>query len=174
MGVAWRPLPASSLVIRAGYGVYYDTSVYQTIATQMAQQYPLSKSLSVQNSPATPLTLATGFQSPPATTANTFGIDPNFRPGYAQNLAGLDSARSAGIAADDGDISRHKGTHGTQEFLPNTYPAGAINPCPVCPAGYLYVTSNGNSTREAGQLQLRRRLHSGFTATRAVHFREGN
>jgi hypothetical protein len=51
VGIAWRPLPASSLVIRAGYGVYYDTSVYQTIATQMAQQYPLSKSLSVQNTP---------------------------------------------------------------------------------------------------------------------------
>ncbi len=58
-----------------------------------------------------------------------------------------------------------KGTHGTQEFLPNTYPEGAINPCPVCPAGYYYVTSNGNSTREAGSIQLRRRLHSGFTAS---------
>ena len=31
--------------------MYYNTSVYQTIATQMAQQSPLSKSLSVQNSP---------------------------------------------------------------------------------------------------------------------------
>ena len=27
------------------------------------------------------------------------------------------------------------------------------------------MTSNGNSTREAGQIQLRRRLHSGFTAS---------
>jgi hypothetical protein len=33
------------------------------------------------------------------------------------------------------------------------------------PAGYIYLTSNGNSTREAGQIQLRRRLRSGFTAT---------
>ena len=41
VGIAWRPLAASSLVIRAGYGVYYDTSVYQTLATQMAQQFPL-------------------------------------------------------------------------------------------------------------------------------------
>ena len=38
-------------MIRAGYGVYYNTSVYQTIAMQMAQQSPLSKSLSVQNTP---------------------------------------------------------------------------------------------------------------------------
>ncbi|MGH9666182.1 MAG: TonB-dependent receptor, partial [Bryobacteraceae bacterium] len=57
------------------------------------------------------------------------------------------------------------GTRGLQEFLPNTFPAGALNPCPSCPAGYVYLASNGNSTREAGQIQLRRRLHSGFTAT---------
>ena len=44
IGLAWRPLPASSLVVRAGYGVYYNTSVYQTIASQIAQQAPLSNS----------------------------------------------------------------------------------------------------------------------------------
>ena len=27
------------------------------------------------------------------------------------------------------------------------------------------MTSNGNSTRESGQFQLRRRLHNGLTAT---------
>ncbi|HTR35298.1 MAG TPA: carboxypeptidase regulatory-like domain-containing protein [Bryobacteraceae bacterium] len=165
VAVAWRPLPASSLVIRAGYGVYYDTSVYQNIATQMAQQYPLSNSLSVQNSPTTPLTLAKGFQSSPATTANTFGIDPNFRPGYAQIWQFSVQRDLPGSLQMTATYLGTKGTHGTQEFLPNTFPAGAINPCPLCPAGYLYVTSNGNSTRQAGQIQLRRRLHSGFTAT---------
>jgi hypothetical protein len=55
IGLAWRPVSGSSLVIRAGYGVYDDTSVYQNIAVQMAQQAPLSKSLSVQNSAADPL-----------------------------------------------------------------------------------------------------------------------
>jgi trimeric autotransporter adhesin len=165
IAIAWRPLPASSLVIRAGYGVNYDTSVYQTLAAQMSQQYPLSKSLTVQNTPANPLTLANGFNAPPATTPNTFGIDPNFRPGYAQNWqlsVQRDLPASLQMTATYIGI---KGTHGTQEFLPNTYAAGAINPCLACPAGYEYITSNGNSTREAGSIQLRRRLHSGFTAT---------
>jgi hypothetical protein len=53
-----------------------------------------------------------------------------------------------------------KGTRLPQEFLPNTFPTGAVSP-----SGYVYLTSNGNSTRHAAQLQLRRRLRSGFTAT---------
>ncbi|MDQ1410403.1 MAG: hypothetical protein QOJ41_2138, partial [Acidobacteriaceae bacterium] len=58
-----------------------------------------------------------------------------------------------------------KGTRGPQEFLPNTYPVGAVNLCPLCPVGFAYLSSNGNSTREAGQIQLRRRLHNGLTGT---------
>jgi len=165
VAIAWRPIPASSLVIRAGYGVYYDTSVYQSIATQMAQQFPLSKSLTVANTPTNSLTLAEGFNASPATTPNTFGIDPNFRPGYAQNWQLSIQRDLPGSLQMTATYIGIKGTHGTQEFLPNTYPLGAINPCPACPAGYEYVRSNGNSTREAGSIQLRRRLHSGFTAS---------
>ena len=59
-----------------------------------------------------------------------------------------------------------KGTRGLQAFYPNTYAPGGVDPfCPTCIAGYKYLASNANSTREAGILQLRRRLHNGFTAT---------
>ncbi len=165
ISIAWRPFPASSLVIRAGYGIYYDTSVYQTIATQMAQQFPLSKSLSVQNSAASPLTMADGFNATPTGTLNTFGIDPNFRPGYAQIWQLSVQRDLPGSLQMTATYLGTKGTHGTQEFLPNTYPVGALNPCLACLSGYAYMTSNGNSTRESGQIQLRRRLHSGFTAS---------
>jgi hypothetical protein len=164
VGLAWRPISGSSTVVRAGYGVYYDTSVYQTIAVQMAQQPPLSKSLSVQNSTADPLTLADGFTASPTITGNTFAVDPNFRPGYAQNWQvslQRDLPASLQLTATYLGI---KGTRAPQDFLPNTFPIGAANPCPVCPTGFAYLTSNGNSTREAGQIQLRRRLHTGFTA----------
>jgi hypothetical protein len=57
------------------------------------------------------------------------------------------------------------GSHLPQEFLPNTAPLGAANPCPTCPAGFIYLTSNGYSNKQTGQLQLRRRLRSGLTAT---------
>ena len=165
LGLAWRPFPASSTVIRAGYGVYYNTSVYQPIALQMAQQVPLSRSLSVSNSAADPLTLASGFNVSPAIIPQTFAVDPNFRVGYSQNWQASiqrDLPESIVMTATYLGI---KGTRGMQESLPNTYPAGATNPCPTCPSGFIYLTSNGNSTRESGSLQLRRRLRSGFTAT---------
>jgi hypothetical protein len=52
-----------------------------------------------------------------------------------------------------------------QQVLPNTYPIGAVNPCPTCPAGFVYLTSNGSSSRHAGQFQVRRRLRNGLTST---------
>ena len=165
IGLSWRPFPASSMVVRAGYGVYYNTSVYQSIATQMAQQSPLSKSLSVQNTPTNPLTLANGFNTSASITPNTFAIDPNFKVGYSQNWQLSVQRDLPGGLVMTAIYAGIKGTRGAQVLLPNTFPTGASNPCPTCPAGFAYLTSNGNSTRESGQFQLRRRLHSGFTAT---------
>ncbi|MGO8792124.1 MAG: carboxypeptidase-like regulatory domain-containing protein [Terriglobia bacterium] len=162
---AWRPFGGSSMVLRGGYGIYDDTSVYQSIVQQMAQQAPLSKSLSVQNSAACPLTLANGFIACPLITQNTYAIDPNFRVGYAQTWQlsiQRDLPGSMQLVATYLGI---KGTRGLQEFLPNTYPLGAANPCPTCPVGFVYLASNGNSTRQSGQVRLRRRLHNGLTAT---------
>jgi hypothetical protein len=162
VGLAWRPISGSSMIVRAGYGVYYNTSVFQSIAIQMAQQSPLSTNLRVSNPAPYPLTLADGFGG---TSQNTFGVDPDFRVGYAQNWQISVQRDLPGSLVMTATYLGIKGTRGMQEFLPNTYPAGIANPCPLCPAGFTYLVSNGNSTREAGQLQLRRRLHNGITAS---------
>ena len=164
IGISWRPFLASSMVVRAGYGVYYDTSVYQAIAIRMAQQSPLSKSLSVQNSPANPLTLANGFYAPPNVITNTFAVDPNFRIGYSQNWQASVQRDLPWSLVMTATYAGVKGTRAQQQFLPNTYPVGAVNPCAACPTGFTYLTSSGNSTRESGMIQMRRRLHNGFTA----------
>jgi hypothetical protein len=153
------------MVIGAGYGINYDTSVYQGIALQMAQQAPLSKSLTVQNSVACPLTLANGFNPCITTTADVFGVDPNFRVGYVHTWNLTMRRDLPGSLQMTATYLGIKGTRGVQEFLPNTNAVGAVNPCPSCPNGFEYLTSTGNSTRESGQIQLRRRLHSGFTAS---------
>jgi hypothetical protein len=157
VGLSWRPLSASSLVIRAGYGIYYDTSVYQPIAMQMAQQAPFSTNLRLSNSAATPLTIANGF--PSQSTSITFAADPRFRIGYSQNWQlTLQRDLPAALQITAG-YNGGKGTRAQQQVLPNTFPNGAIEP-----SGYTYLSSNGNSTRHAGNFQLRRRLRNGFTA----------
>lgn len=165
VGVSWRPIPASTIVVRAGYGIYDDTSVYQTSALQLTQQLPLSKSLSVENSAACPLTLANAFNPCSSITSNTFAVDPNFRVGYAQTWQ-LSVQRDLPFALQmTATYLGVKGTKGVQQFLPNTYPIGAVSQCPDCPSGFVYQTSGGDSTRQSGQIQLRRRLRSGFAAS---------
>jgi hypothetical protein len=165
IGIAWRPHAGSSIVVRAGYGIYYNTSVFLPIATQMAQQSPLSKSLSVENSAENPLTLANGFNASPTITENTYAANPNFRVGYAQNWQASIQRDLPGSFQMTATYLGIKGTRGMQEFLPNTSPIAAAYPCLSCPRGFVYLSSNGNSTREAGQIQLRRRLHNGLTGT---------
>ncbi|MEN6603363.1 MAG: TonB-dependent receptor, partial [Bryobacteraceae bacterium] len=164
IGIAWRPVPASSLLVRAGYGVYYDTSVYQAIASRMTQQPPLSTSFSVQNSAVNPLTLENGFRKPHLTTANTFAVDPHVQVGYSQTWQAKIQRDMPGALVLSAGYLGTKGTRAQQQFLPNTYPAGKASPCPSCPTGFIYLTSNGNSTRHAAQVQLRRRLHRGWLA----------
>ena len=155
---------ASSLVIRAGYGVYYDHIGLQTWRRRWRSSPLVEKPQRAEHTQQSAYARRR-IQRIPRYHSDTFGIDPNFRPGYAQNWQ-LSSARSARIAATDGNYLGIKGTHGTQEFLPNTYPAGASTLARrVRP---VYVVSAGN-LRVSRTIQLRRRLHSGLAAS-AVHF----
>ncbi len=164
LGIALRPVAGSSLVIRAGWGIYRNTSVYQSIALMLAQQPPLSKALSIESTPEHPLTLANGFNAPAKALSNTFAVDPDFRVSYAHNWqvsVQRDLPASLTVIAT---YLGTKGSHLMQEFVPNTYPLGAANPCASCPSGFVYLTSNGSSLKNAAQLQVRRRLRQGLMA----------
>jgi hypothetical protein len=130
----------------------------------MAQQPPFSNALSLEASPDSPLTLATGLLAP-AASPSTFAVDPDFRIGSAHNwqvTAQRDLPASLTVSAS---YLAARGTRLMQEFLPNTVPAGADAPCPTCPVGFIYLTSNGTSSRHAGQVQVRRRLRDGLQAS---------
>jgi hypothetical protein len=165
LAVAWRPVPGSSIVIRGGYGIYRNTNLYQSLTANMAQQPPLSNTLSVSSTPDNRLTLANGFTTPEGSTPNTFAVDPDFRNGSAHNWqASIQRDLPASLTINASYLGS-RGTGLIREFLPNSYPRGSVNPCPACPAGFVYVTSDGTSSRHAGQVQVRRRLRNGFTAT---------
>jgi hypothetical protein len=170
VGIAWRPIPGSSLVVRAGYGIYRNTNVYQSIATVLAQQPPLSTTFNVASSPQAPLTLADGFLAVQQSLArpavlNTFAVDPDFKVGFAQNWQASLQRDLPGSLTVVATYLGAKGSRLMQQFVPNTFPIGAANPCPGCPTGFRYLTSGGRSIRNAGQVQLRRRLRNGLTAS---------
>jgi hypothetical protein len=165
IGLAWRPRANSSLILRAGYGIYRDTAVYRSIAGEMSQQSPLSTRLSVENSASSPLTLAHGFVVSSFNAPGTFAVDPNFRVGYAQNWQlSLQQDLPSGLQITTTYLGI-KGTHLPQRLLPNTPPPGTPALCPVCPAGYVYLASNGNSHQHAGTVQIRRRPWNGLAAS---------
>ncbi len=172
VGIAWRPISGSSLLIRAGYQINHETSVYQTIATAMANQTgasPLTRSLSIANSTTCSFTINSPFPSgcpststAPQPTADQFAVDPNFRVAYVQ-IWNLSAQRDLPASLQMLVTYRGtKGTRGQQEILPNTCAPGST--CDSYPFGYAYRMSNGNSTREEGIVTLRRRLRNGLTA----------
>ena len=167
LAVAWRPVPGSSFVVRAGYGIYRNTNVYQSIATLMAQQPPLS-TRTEHREHRSPIRSHSQMDSsrPRATTLNTFAVDPDFRIGSAHNWqVSIQRDLPASLTVN----ATYLGTRGNgliQEFLPNTYPPGFGEPVPDVsrPASCICI-SNGTSSRTPGQLQVRRRLRNGLTAT---------
>jgi len=169
IGFAWRPLSKGSLIVRGGYGVYYNATVYNQIASNMAQQPPFAQSLSVSSSLTNPLTLQTGFLAATSTNLiSTFAIDPNYRVGYAQswNLT-VQHDLPFSLFATAGYLGT-KGTRLDQQFLPNSVAPGAT--VSALAHNYTYETSGGNSIYHAAQFQLNRRFHSGIMGRASYQF----
>lgn len=159
---SWRPVPKKSIVVRGGYGIYYNTQIYNTIANNMAQQPPYSTTLSLATNLSNPLTLQNGFIVPSTTTyTNTYAVDPNYRTGYAQiwQLSVQQDLGHSLVATVT--YNGTKGTRLDQSILPNSAPPGAR--ALPWPSGYIYEMSNGDSIYQSGTAQLNRRFRNGVS-----------
>ncbi len=86
VGLAYRPWISHSLVVRAGYGIFYDESIYQSVVNALVNQAPFATTSTQVTSPGRMLTLQDGFPAVSSTTArNTFAVDPNYHTPYAQS-----------------------------------------------------------------------------------------
>jgi hypothetical protein len=171
-GFAYRPWVKHSLVARGGYGIYWNTSFYQTIANQMAQQNPLSDSFTISNTTNTtnPYTIQNilapqnvkNVESATGEISNTFAVNPGFKNGYAQAWQLAVQQNLTGSLVLTTTYAGVKGTDLPQEFIPNTYPNGALNVPTGLPTGFKFETTGGNSSYEAGTFQIQHRMHNGL------------
>jgi trimeric autotransporter adhesin len=160
-GIAWRP--STSTIIRAGYGINYNASVYQTIAQQLAGQPPFATAATVLATAAAPVPLSTALVSAnPAVTANTFGVDPNMRLPLIQiwNVS-MQRDLTRTVTMDIGYV----GTRGSRLTLvraPNRNPDGSLRIEGVAP--FLWESSAADSELNAMTVRFRKRMSHGFAA----------
>jgi hypothetical protein len=166
VGFAWRPFKKASTVVRGGYGRYYNTSVYQTFASQMSQQYPLSQTLMDGYSSSLPITLANGFIRPTTTPSlPSYALDPNFRIGFVDYWQMSVQQNLKGSLAATITYNGNKGTHQVGQIIPYSSPSqGTTYTCggQACPSNYWYISSGANSNLEQVSGQLQRRFRAGF------------
>jgi len=157
VGIAWKA--AKNTVVRAGYGVNYNTAAYQSIVQNMAFQPPFSNTQTNVASTTNVLTLQNGFPGTSGIT-NNYGIDLNYGLGYVQiwNLdVQQEITRSLLVNLD------YTGTKGTRLDVltaPNSTANGIRIPG-VQP--FYFESSEGDSTANAGTVRVRKRLTNGVS-----------
>jgi len=174
LGIAWRPPIGNSqghtTVVRAGYGVFTNSSVYTQLGQEMLNQPPFAVAQTLSSSAAVPLSLQNGFPQASTVTntiTNTMAINPDYKPGYAQiwNLS-VETSLSRTTSL----VVNYTGTKGTD--LPVLYGiTGAINANALTAGqtttvansqGFEYSTYGANSIYNAVQFRIQHRMSHGF------------
>jgi hypothetical protein len=165
-GLAWKPSSKHSTLVRLGYGIYYNPTALNRLATELSEQPPFATTQRLTTSIANPLTLENGLATAPtnATVLNSYAVQQNYKIGYAQSWnvsVQQNLSRSFFI-----ELS-YLGTKGTDldtETVPNraaigSSPLTSQDSLPIANAQqFIYDSSWGNSIYHAGQARFMRRF----------------
>lgn len=158
VGIAWRP--KAGTVVRTGYGINYNSSVYQSIAQQLAGQPPFASTDTVLASARTFFPIETALQFvQPGTTTNTYAVDPNYRLGYVQ-IWNLDLQRDLTRTVQLG--IGYTGTKGANLDILRAPNRGASGLLIAGVSPFIWESSGADSIMHSLTLRLRRRLTNGI------------
>jgi len=169
-GLAWRPWPRRSSLVRASYGIFYNGAIYGQFPQRLASQPPFANTATLNTSETRVLTLRNGFATAPSQTiTNTYAVDRHYRVGYAQTWSlSVQHSLSRTLIAELGYLGT-KGTRLDIQRLPNRAPPGS----PLTAeqrrrignaVGFTWDSSEGNSIYHAAQVRLMRRFTRGVSA----------
>ena len=170
LGIAWRPFTHGGPVVRAGYGIFYNGAIYDQLYAEMLNQPPWAQARTIITSASQLLTIQNGFPpSAPDSITNTIGVDPNYRPGYAQiwNLSVEHQFGNQYVI--ELLYTGTKGTHLDLVSDPNqAAPGSAVGAdqrrrIPNA-SGFAYESSGADSIYNGIQIRAQRRMSNGLRA----------
>jgi Carboxypeptidase regulatory-like domain/TonB dependent receptor-like, beta-barrel len=164
-GLAWKPSAKHSTVVRVGYGIYYNPTALNRLASELSQQPPFGEAQTLTTSTANVLTLQNGLATAPtnATILNTYAVQKNYKVGYAQSWnVSLQQNLSRSFFIELSYIGT-KGTDLDTQTVPNrALPGSPLTSQERLQIGnaqqFIYDSSWGNSIYHAGQVRLMRRF----------------
>ena len=174
IGIAWKRKPDSKWVFRAGWGLFYNPSVYDTIAGQLIGQPPFATNQNLLSSRSNLLTIQNGFpENPDVTILNSYAIDPSYRIGYVHQWNLTVQAPVFRIYTLEVGYNGSKGTRLDILRAPNRAPSGGSpidteDDRGIENAGnFVYQQIGANSILHSMRVRLVRRFSSGsrFDAT---------
>ncbi len=168
IGLSWSPRDADDLVLRAGWGVFYDTTILEANSGlyfnppffDLRLFFPSQQSLLTL---ADPFPTGGGFTPPPT----VFAMEPNFRTAYLQHgnvsiekaLPGHTVVRAAYVASKGTKLLRQRDIN---QPPPGEGPTFLRQPIPGF-ANVILFESAASSTYHSGQFSLERRFSRGLS-----------
>src|SRR5580698_1017821 len=165
-GLAWKPSSKHSTVVRLGYGIYYNPTALNRLATELSEQPPFAETQTLTTSTTNPITIQNGLATAPtnASILNTYAVQKDYKIGYAQSWNVSVQQNLSRSFFFELNYLGTKGTDLDTETVPNraalgSSPLTSQETLPIANAQqFIYDSSWGNSIYHAGQVRLMRRF----------------
>jgi trimeric autotransporter adhesin len=170
IGIAWQPRTkyTKATVVRAGYGINYNTGQYASFAGKLAFQQPFSVTqTNTVSTPETPtgclfgqMTLANGYNCSTQTTQSNYAVNQYYRLGMVQ-VYNVDIQRTLGMGVVL-NVGYTGAYAGNLDMLraPNRTASGVLNPSAN---QFTYEDSIAYQRSNALAVNARKRLQKGIS-----------